>query len=362
MSTINDVARLARVSISTVSNVLNGRTRQMSEETLVRVQHAVKELGYRPNRAARQLKTGQTMMLGLLVPSLGNPSYGMLAREIENESWSRHGYRIIVGNTYREPKRERAFLDDMVSQGVRGVIIISSLADEAHIEAPVRRGLVAVSYDSQTRGTSQLDYVSADNAAGTRLAVEHLVAKGHRTIAFLTPEIWTFSRAQKRKGFLETVAAAGIAGIVIEGAVASSYADAEMAELGQGLAGRLADHPDRPTAAIAINDMMAIGLIAGLRERGLDLPRDMSIVGMDGISLGAFTAPPLTTVKLPLEQLASVIVDRIMLRLRHPETLPAEFTYLPTMLERGSVAGASAANPPRGSLRPHKARATAIES
>jgi DNA-binding LacI/PurR family transcriptional regulator len=340
MSTINDVARLAGVSTSTVSNVLNGRTRQMSEATMVRVEKAVAELGYRPNRAARQLKTGQTMMLGLLVPSLGNPVYGMIAREIEVESWRRHGYRVIIGNTYRDPLHEQAFLDDMAAQGVRGVIIISSLADETHIEAPVRRGLVAVSYDSHNRGKSPplLDYISADNAEGTRQAVNVLVAAGHHTIAFLTPKIWTFSRAEKRKGFLEAVEAAGIRGVVIEGLVSSSYADAEMAELGQSLAEPLASHPERPTAAIAINDMMAIGLLAGLRDKGLQLPRDMSVIGMDGLPLGAYFSPPLTSVKLPLQDLARKMVDRIMLRLREPETEPAEFRFNPSMLIRGSVA------------------------
>ncbi|MBI1245352.1 MAG: LacI family DNA-binding transcriptional regulator [Alphaproteobacteria bacterium] len=340
MSTINDVARLAKVSISTVSNVLNGRTGQMSEATLARVERAVEKLGYRPNRAARQLKTGQASMIGLLVPSLGNPSYGMIAREIEEDSWRRHGYRVVVGNTYRDPARERAFLDDMAAQGVRGVIVISSLADESHLEAPVKRGLVAVSYDSHSRRNVKpiVDYVSADNAAGARMAVEHLVAAGHRTIAFLTPKIWTFSRAEKREGFLAAIRAADAQGVVIEGNVAAGYADAEMAELGQSLARPLIRHKSRPTAAIAINDMMAIGLISGLTAEGLEVPRDMSVFGMDGISLGAFTAPPLTTVKLPLPELARTMVDRIMLRLKKPDTSPAEFRFAPSILVRGSVA------------------------
>jgi DNA-binding LacI/PurR family transcriptional regulator len=314
----------------------------MGKATLARVKKAIADLGYQPNRAARQLKTGEASMIGLLVPSLGNPSYGMIAREIELDSWGRHRYRVIVGNTYRDPKNERAFLDDMVAQGVRGVIIISSLRDESHIEAPVHKGLVAVSYDSHSRRDARplVDYVSADNAAGSRMAVEHLVAKGHRRIAFLTPGIWTFSRAEKRKGFLAAVRKAGARGLVIEGVVATSYADEEMAELGQSLAGTLVEHPGRPTAAIAINDMMAIGLIAGLRARGLSLPRDMSIVGMDGIPLGGFVAPPLTTVKLPLAELARTMVDRIMLRLKRPETEPAEFRFMPSMLIRGSVAAA----------------------
>jgi DNA-binding LacI/PurR family transcriptional regulator len=339
MTTITDVAKLAKVSISTVSNVLNGRTGRMGEATLARVEKAMSQLGYRPNLAARQLKTGEASMIGLLVPSLGNPSYGMLAREIETES-RRYGFRVIVGNTNRDPRHERAFIDDMTAQGVRGVIVISSLADESHLEAPVKRGLVAVSYDSHTRRDVRpiLDYVSADNAAGVRLAVEHLATTGHRTIAFLTPKIWTFSRAEKRKGFLMAIREGGLKGLVIEGAVASIYADAEMAELGQGLAEPFANNPDRPTAAIAINDMMAIGLISGLARLGIRVPSDASVVGMDGIPLGAFTSPPLTTVRLPLPELARTMVDRILLRLKQPETLPAEFRFVPSMLLRGSVA------------------------
>lgn len=339
MTTITDVARLAKVSISTVSNVLNGRTGRMGEATLARVEKAMSRLGYRPNLAARQLKTGEASMIGLLVPSLGNPSYGMLAREIETES-RRYGFRVIVGNTNRDPRHERAFIDDMTAQGVRGVIVISSLADESHLEAPAKRGLVAVSYDSHTRRNVRpiLDYVSADNAAGVRLAVEHLAATGHRAIAFLTPKIWTFSRAEKRKGFLAAIRAGGLKGVVIEGTVASIYADAEMAELGQGLAEPFASHPDRPTAAIAINDMMAIGLISGLARCGIRVPSDASVVGMDGIPLGEFTSPPLTTVRLPLPELARTMVDRIMLRLKQPETAPAEFRFVPSMLLRGSVA------------------------
>jgi len=236
----------------------------------------------------------------------------------------------------------------MWSQGVRGVIVISSLADEAHFEEPASRGLVAVSYDSHARRDRApiLDYVSADNVAGASLAVRHLVARGHRTIAFLTPSGWTFSRAEKREGFINAAKETGVQGVIIAGSTASHYADEEMAELGQSLAQPLVQHPDRPTAAVAINDMMAIGLMTGLREQGLVLPRDMSIVGMDGIPLGAYAAPPLTTIRLPLPELARTMVDRIMLRLKEPDTRPDEFRFASTLLERDSVAPPP---PPRSS-------------
>ncbi len=139
MSTIQDVARHAGVSISTVSNVLNGRADRMRRQTLDRVEAAIQALGFRPNQAARQLKTGRTSMLGLLVPSIANPMYGFIAREIETSAQERYGYRVLLGNTYRNREKETGFFDDLLAQGVRGVIVISSLVDERHFENAVAR-------------------------------------------------------------------------------------------------------------------------------------------------------------------------------------------------------------------------------
>lgn len=134
MSTIQDVARHAAVSVSTVSNVLNGRTDQMKQETLERVKAAMEVLQYRPSTLARQLKTGQTPLVGLLVPSMANPMYGYIAREVEACAQERYGHRVLIGNTYRDAKKEASFFDDLFAHGVRRVIVISSLADESHLE------------------------------------------------------------------------------------------------------------------------------------------------------------------------------------------------------------------------------------
>ena len=342
MSTIIDVARLAGVSITTVSNVLNGRADRMKKDTLSRVEQAMAELGFQPNRAARQLKTGQAELFGLLVPSLANPSYGMLAREIEAAARATHGYRVIVANTYRDPEQERAFLDDLWSHGARGAIVVSSLADERHFEEPIARGMVVVSYDSHARRDALpiLDYISVDNAAAAALATEHLIELGHRTIAFVTPSGWTFSRDAKRQGFLDAAGKHGVATVIVEGATASIYSDAEMAELGQALAGEIISHPAKPTAAVTINDMMAIGLIAGLREAGLNAPGDMSVVGFDALSLGAYIAPALTTIRTPLTAMAQTMVNRIVTRLEVPGTPVGEFRFAPELLIRGSTAAA----------------------
>ncbi len=118
MANIRDVAKHAGVSVSTVSNVLNGRTDQMREETLARIQQSMQTLNYFPNRVAQQLKTGRAKMIGLLVPSIVNPSFASLVREVDLAAKKRF-YRVLIGNTYRQIEEEEAFLEDMFAHGVR---------------------------------------------------------------------------------------------------------------------------------------------------------------------------------------------------------------------------------------------------
>jgi transcriptional regulator with XRE-family HTH domain len=177
VSRITDVAQKAGVSTSTVSNVLNGRSDRMAAETLARVEAAIRELKYRPNTSARQLKTGYTPLLGLLVPSMANPMYGFIAREIETLAQERYGFRIMIGNTYRDAEKEQHFFEDLMAHGVRGVIIISSLVDEQHVEAAAERGLVVVSYD---RRATRIGHAFGDRPRDGR----QLRVVAHRDRAF----------------------------------------------------------------------------------------------------------------------------------------------------------------------------------
>jgi DNA-binding LacI/PurR family transcriptional regulator len=348
VSTIQDVAREAGVSVSTISNVLNGRTDRMRSETLQRVQAAMRSLDYRPSRAAQQLKTGHTPMLGLLVPSIANPMYGYIAREIETVAQERHGHRVVLGNTYRNRDKETGFFDDLLSHGVRGVVVISSLVDEQHFEAAVRHGLVMVSYDRRATpgAAAAIDHVSVDNFEAGRLAAEHLIAAGHRRLAFVTASGQTTSRSEKIRGFLAAAESAGLArnARVIDGSTASAYGDSEMADVGRQLAGRIATARARPTGVVAVNDLLAFGLLAGLRDAGLAVPRDVSVVGMDGLFLSALTAPALTTVQLPVPEMATTIVERLIVRMADPAVAAREFLFSPSLVERDSVAA-----PPAGS-------------
>lgn len=342
MSTIADVARQAAVSVSTVSNMLNGRTERMTPATLRRIEAAIAALDYRPNRAARQLKTGQTPMLGLLVPSIANPMYGYIAREVETAAQERFGHRVVLGNTYRNRDKETGFFDDLLAHGVRGVIVISSLADEQHFEQAVRRGLVMVSYDRRaTPGTaSAIDHVSVDNHEAARLAAAHLIERGHRRLAFVTASGVTMSRSEKIRGFRDAATAAGLGdrAVVIDGSSGSDYGDSEMADVGRRLAARIAAARPRPTGLVAVNDLLAFGLLAGLRDAGLAVPDDVSVIGMDGLFLSALTAPGLTTVRLPVPAMAQTIVERVIGRMADHTIAPAEFLFKPELELRDTVA------------------------
>lgn len=316
----------------------------MAKETLARVEAAIAELRYRPNTTARQLKTGHTPMLGLLVPSIANPMYGFIAREIETQAQERYGFRIMIGNTYRDKDKEARFFDDLMAHGVRGVIIISSLVDEQHFESAGERGLVVVSYDRRaTPGVeSGIDHVSVDNFEAARIATRHLIAQGHTRLAFVTAAGITMSRREKINGFMAAATAAGLAASaqVIEGTPLNEYGDSMMSELGRIEAAKLAERheAERPTGVVAVNDMMALGLMAGFREAGLSVPADVSVVGMDDVFLSALMHPALTTVRLPVSDMAHTIVERVMSRLADPSLPTGEFMFQPSLVVRGSVA------------------------
>ena len=212
MTKISDVARGAGVSTSTVSNFLNSRCERMRSETREWIEKAIAQLAYRPNTAARQLKTGRSPFLGLLVPSMANPTYALIAREIEAHAQGRHGLRVMICNTHRDPQEEERFIDDLRAHGVGGLIVISSSAEERHLEAAAGRGMATVSYDRRaTRASaSALDHLSVDNYRSAVLATQCLLEYGHRRISFVTPKARTMSRDDKVTGFLDAANEAGL--------------------------------------------------------------------------------------------------------------------------------------------------------
>ncbi len=344
MATIRDVAQRAGVSVSSVSNVLNGRSDRMRKETLLRIEQAINELQFQPSRAALQLKTGQVSLLGLLVPSIVNPSFASLAHEVDIAA-RRYGYRVLLGNTYRNPAEENAFINDLLSQGVRGVIVASTMVEQKFLHSALQRGLVMVNYDVQsqpgcdTETAPQADRVSMDNFQAGKLAAYHLIERGCRRITFATETGKSASRSSRINGFLSAVKEAGLSDscTVLEGKASEGYGDAEMTELGKQLAEKIAQSSMMPQGIVAINDMMAIGLIAGLRAQNIRVPQDISIIGFDNTLMSALFTPSLTSVAPPLANMATTMVERLMERLADNAIPAGEYLFSPQLVMRESV-------------------------
>lgn len=339
--TIADVAKLAEVSMSSVSNVLNDRSDKMRESTRERILQAINKLGYTPNLAARQLKTGTSPIIGLIVPSVANPFFGNFARLIEQVALG-HGYQVLLGNSDREPERERRYAEELWGYGVRGMIFGSSLAEIDHLENVIAKGMHVVAFDRKTQKDDRvvIDHVGVDNVQTMRLITKHLIALGHQEIGFISGPIRTVSRLARLEGYRDSLEEADLVfdeALVWEGA-AAKFGDAAMVQLGREGAHALLSGAKRPTAIIAINDMYAFGVYAGARDLGLKIPEDLSVTGVDDITLAEVAEPPLTTVQQPVAEIARLAVERLVSRLAEDDELPSEhLTLPPKLVVRGST-------------------------
>lgn len=340
---IQDVARLAKVSPSTVSNVMNGRHERMRPETLLRVRNAIEELGYLPSSSARLLKGGHAHTIGLIVPSVANPFWGVVARDVENIART-YGYQVLLCNAERNPLRERQYAETLLANGVKGVIFGSSPISFDHVTPLIKRGLLVLEFDRKAQSTDQvlLNSVGVDNVEGMRLATHHLIQQGHQRIGFLSGPIRTVSRVDRLGGYKLALERAGLdvdPDLIWQGSSISAFGDVEGAELGRSGARTLLTLPEPPTAMIGINDMYALGAYAGANDRGLRVPDDLSIVGFDDIPIADVAQPPLTTVRQPLSAMANAAVTLLISLLEGTPAEPVEHILItPTLIERSSTA------------------------
>jgi len=333
--TIADVARLAKVSTSSVSNVLNDRSNRMRPDTKVRIQHAIDKLGYTVNLAARQLKTGHAPIIGLIVPSVANPFYGIFAYLIEKTAL-KSGYQVLLGNSERDPERERRYAEELWGYGVRGIIFGSSLTQFTHLESLIKKGMYVVAFEGPTQQEDKIiiDSISVDNVQAIRLTTKHLLALGHNRIGFISGPIRTVSRLSRLEGYRVSLQEANLEfdqQLVWEG-IANNFGDTAAVELGRQGAHDLLSRPNPPTAIIAINDMYAFGVYAGARDLGLKVPDDVSVTGVDDITLAEVVEPPLTTVQQPIRDITRLAVERLINRLHDTCSHPPEHQTLPPKL------------------------------
>jgi DNA-binding LacI/PurR family transcriptional regulator len=284
--TMRDVASAAGVSVMTVSRVVNGDG-GVAPETAARVEQAVLQLGYRRNDIARHLRQkGQaTRTIGLVVDDLANPFYSVLARAVEDEAY-RRGYLVLVGSTNDDPRREREVVTAFSARQVDGLILVPTSGNQAFLAAQLKLGVPMVCADRVLRGLD-VDTVAVDNRDGARRAVAHLIAHGHRRVAYLGDQrgIWTLR--ERYAGYREALADGGVPPdphLVRHGL--RNRADAAAA------VGDLMRLADPPTAVFGSNDLITMGAIDGLAT----VDRPVAMVGFDDFPLADKLSPPVTVV------------------------------------------------------------------
>jgi LacI family transcriptional regulator len=332
-ATLRDVARIAGVHPGTVSRALNPATEALvRDETVQRVRQVAEELGYRPNPLARGLKTNRSYTIGVIVPDIQNPLFPPIIRGLDDRL-GEAGYTPLIANTDNDPVRERVDFEAMRTRAVDGFVTATARLDHELLDEVVGRGTPLVLVNRRVEDGS-LPSASADDRAGVRLAVEHLVALGHQRIAHLAGPQDVSTGHQRFEGFRESMAAAGLDPSLVR--VGRAFTEPEGARLCEELLA--AGEP--VTAIVAGNDLMALGCYDVFAARGIDCPREISVVGFNDMPFADRFAPPLTTVRIPHYEIGVAAAQLLLDILQGNEDGPDEVVLAPELIVRGSTARA----------------------
>ena len=348
--TIRDVAREAGVAVGTVSRVLNG-SGPVSPATAERVRGVMARLGFAPSEAGRALRTGASRAVGVLVPTIANPIFARSTEGIEAVLHAR-GYAALLMSTRYEPEAEAGALATLVSRGVDGLIATLARADAAPAT-----GVPTVLLYNRPDGTDAASALATvDSRGAVRDATRRIIARGHRRIAFLGGHFAASDRSAARaEGYRDAMREAGLPAWPPEQV---DFEDEDPAF--DAAIARLLARLSRPTALICSNDLLAQATIAALRRAGLDVPRDVSVIGFDGMPAARLAYPPLTTVRQPARSMgraaAALLLDMI-------EGAPPRRVVMPTeFLDGGTLARPpEAAAPLRAGAARHPLPATGTD-
>ncbi|MBC9784623.1 LacI family DNA-binding transcriptional regulator [Heliobacterium chlorum] len=290
MATIKDVAKLAGVSVSTVSRVLNG-SGYVDKTTEERVLSSIRSLNYQPNRIARSLVTRKTKTIGLILPDITNPFFPEVVRGAEDEAHKR-GYNIILCNSDWDEEKEQVYLSVLQQQCVDGVILVGTKLSESYLVSIAATFPPIVVIDR----TIALDMhsISSNNIQGAYAATGHLLAQGCRIIGHISGPEQSVSARQRMQGYRQALDEAGIP-FLPELVVGGDY----RMTTGKAAAAELLRRSPQLEGIFCANDLMAIGALEQLREASFRVPRDVAVVGYDGIAMSRYVYPPLTTVVQP---------------------------------------------------------------
>lgn len=336
---MRDVAELAGVSTQTVSAVINDKP-GITEETRDRVQAAITQLGYRPQLTARSLRTGQTRTLALILTDVSSPVAGKMASAAEDFAYAAH-YNLVLYNTHDDIEREAFTISSVIQRSVDGALFVS-VHDESMGPQMLRAaGIPAVVIDRVPRRYDG-PAVVLDNAGAGRVAAEHLLDQGHTRIAHIGGPTNVHIARERLAGYRQALKGRGL-----RAAGPVEAARDWRIESGYEAMQRLLRNGPGFTAVFAAGDLLAIGAMRALREAGLRVPEDVSVVGIDDIDIAAFLWPPLTTVSQSIAQMATLGVQ-LLLDVLAGKEVPRRTVIEPRLIVRESTAPPASGRTPGG--------------
>ena len=329
--TITDVAKLAGVSKSTVSQYLNKRFDYMSEDTKQRIESAIKELGYQTNFIARSLKQKRTSTIGVIVANILHNFSTQIIRAIEDVC-NEHDFHVIVCNADDDPEKEKKYINMLRAKQVDGIIAFPTGGNTDLYEGMIQENYPLIFVDRLIDGL-QVDAFLLDNKAASKLAVQHFAQMGHKHIGIITTSLIrnVTPRVERIAGYMETLKEMGLPN---EKEYAKGF---EVTEIKRGLEKMLSLDPP-PTAILAGNDLSLMEILNYTKNKGLKIPDDFSLIGIDDVSFANIYYPPLTTIAQPVFEMGTEAANLLIKKIKSKETsIPKIHRFKPELIVRESV-------------------------
>jgi DNA-binding LacI/PurR family transcriptional regulator len=326
---MKEVARHAGVSPATVSRVLN-KTHYIAEETERRVLEVVGEMKYFKNVHARRLATGQSNLFGLVISDVANPYFPELIRGFQASAWDR-GFDVLLCNTQYDQSRARAILQKLLENDVRGVAIMTSSIDRSMIAELGGAGIGTV-FCNLSPAEKLVSTISIDYQRGISQAIEHAVGLGHRRAAVIAgPE------GNRTAVMIKQTLVAGLQerGLLVSAVVSSNY----KVDSGAGAVRAVLSTEQKPTVIFCGSDLIAMGAMSTLEQFGVEIPDEISVIGIDDIPFAFLARPPLTTIRVPREHVGAVAFEALEKMLKKKRRQGADH-YVETELVIRSSTGA----------------------
>ena len=318
MSNIRDVARLAGVSVATVSRALRN-PEKVSDESLEKVHNAIAQVGYRPNMLARNFRSARAYAVVVLVPDIANPFYSLFIRALEDRAQQK-GYAVLLGDTRGTPEREMDYIRRVETRLADGIVQLRPSSEKSQNNIPPDIPCVNACGCEYTTGPA----IRIDNRAAAKTMVNYLISLGHKRIGVISGLKDNPHAIDRLEGYKEALAEAGIPfekDLIAEG-------DFTMWS-GLNAAFQFCNMKVRPTAIFSMNDEMAIGAMQTLKNQGIRIPEDMSVTGFDDIAYSKYSDPSLTTISQPAEEMGKMAMD-MLLKVIEGEPLSQRECVLPT--------------------------------